>query len=61
MKMQVALSYDDVDNYEAMRWAKKYCPSYTSNHASYDRDNRIVVNYCFCNEKDAIAFTLRWS
>lgn len=56
--MKVSLPYDV--KWEALYWAKKNCPSYITNYASYGND-RTVIHYCFGNERDVVAFTLRWS
>ncbi len=64
--MKVTLPYDE--NWEALAWAKKNCPSYITNDATrvvidvvsmYPYET--VINYYFGNEKDAMIFQLRWS
>lgn len=54
--MKVSLPYDPT--WKALYWAKKNCPSYITNYASYGGNT--TIHYCFGNERDAIAFTLRW-
>ncbi len=54
MGITVTLPYDPA--WPALRWAKDNCPGYITNNA--DSSGRIV--YYFTNEKDAIAFTLKW-
>jgi hypothetical protein len=59
--MKVTLPYDD--NWEALAWAKKNCPSYITNDATKITVHIpyvTVINYYFGNEKDAIMFHLRW-
>ena len=64
--MKVTLPYDD--NWAALTWAKKNCPSYITNATTrvvidvvsmYPYEN--VVNYYFGDEKDANWFALRWA
>lgn len=54
--MKVSLPYDPT--WKALYWAKKNCPSYITNYASYGGNT--TIHYCFGNERDVIAFTLRW-
>ena len=61
MALKVTLPYDE--NWEALTWAKKNCPSYITNDATTIKLNVpyvTVINYYFGNEKDAIMFQLRW-
>jgi hypothetical protein len=60
--MKVSLPYDPT--WKALYWAKKNCPSYITNYASYGNDScgndRTVIHYCFGNERDVVAFTMKW-
>lgn len=66
--MKVTLLYDPL--WEALDWAKKYCPSYITNSAApvkpifKPRDQMeltyVYIDYYFGSEKDAILFSLRW-
>ena len=59
--MTVTLEYDIF--WEALGWAKKNCPSYITNaghqdeHGKYDVDK---IDYFFADDRDAVAFMLRW-
>ena len=60
--MRVTLPYDK--SWEALEWAKKNCPSYvtnsSANFATIGPDEWPVISYYFNEEKDAVAFMLRW-
>ena len=56
MGMKVSLPYDTF--WEALDWAKENCPSYITNYASYG--SNITIHYCFGNERDVVAFTMKW-
>lgn len=57
----VTLPYDPV--WRALDWAKKYCPSYITNHVHKDSNskrNPEYIDYFFSEAKDANWFALRW-
>ncbi len=58
MGITVTLPYDP--NWLALNWAKNNCTSYITNKASARGVDYDIVYY-FSNEKDAIAFMLKWS
>ena len=60
--MKVTLPYDPL--WTPLEWAKKYCPSYTTNDVhctGYMRYDRSKIDYFFSDDKDAIWFALRWT
>lgn len=57
---KVKLPYDA--DWQALTWAKKHCPSYITNNSHVEPTTfQFVVVYFFSDEKDATAFTLKWS
>lgn len=61
----VSLPYDR--NWEALKWAKENCPGYITNRMNILRskmfltgNDEFVIDYFFSNEKDKVAFLLRW-
>jgi len=60
--MKVTIPYDP--DWPALKWAKEYCPSYITNTASpvgFGDKLQYVVHYYFSNERDVVAFSLRWT
>lgn len=66
MNKTVILPYDPT--WAAREWAKTHCPSYITNQ-SIPRgalqflpnfESIIQIEYVFGDERDALAFTLRW-
>ena len=66
--MKVTIPYDP--NWTALAWAKDNCPSYITNQRSTIPRLEVVqggwvnvpdVDYYFSNERDVVAFSLRWS
>jgi hypothetical protein len=55
--MIVTLIYDS--EWEALAWAKKYCPSYITNEMNINGQG-VSIDYYFGDEKDLILFKLRW-
>lgn len=52
----------DVSEFDALDWAKANCPSYITNDGYIDReDGKIRYYFIFGDERDIIAFSLRWS
>lgn len=56
--MKVTLPYDP--EWPALKWAKENCPSYYTNDATPVGFDEYYVNYYFSEEKDVVAFTLKW-
>lgn len=57
--MKVTLPYDP--EWPALKWAKENCPSYYTNTATQvDSVYGYNVHYYFTEEKDVVAFTLKW-
>ena len=45
--------------YEPLEWAKKFCPSYITNDA-VQKNGDYYYRFYFGNQRDLIAFTLKW-
>lgn len=63
MGLKVTIPYDE--DWKALTWAKKHCPSYITNNGerlSSDRNSEliIVIHYYFGNPWDATMFALKW-
>ena len=59
--MTVTIPYDP--DWRPLVWAKEYCPSYITNDMHQDGYNtydHTKVDYHFSDERDVIAFMLRW-
>ena len=59
--MTVTLPYDPA--WQALAWAKKYCPSYITNDVHQDGYNTYdtsKIDYFFGNDKEAMVFLLKW-
>ena len=46
--------------FEALTWAKQNCPSYITNSAVL-KDGLYHYRFYFAQERDQVAFALRWS
>lgn len=60
--MTVALIYDP--QWKALEWAKKHCPSYTTNKVlttNVRAGECFRIVYYFSDARDVTMFTLRWS
>jgi hypothetical protein len=70
MSIRVTLPYNPED-WRPLTWAVKNCPSYITNERNFKVGgltkvkggwvNTIHIDYLFSDEKDATAFSLRWS
>lgn len=65
--MKVTIIYDSSKNpdgsyraHEPGTWAKRYCPSYITNAVTFSHDI-MRIDYYFSDEKDALAFSLKWA
>lgn len=62
MGLTVTLPYDS--NWKALAWAKEHCPSYITNDVhmrGYNDFDTTKIDYFFGDERDVVAFVLRWS
>ena len=68
MSIKVTLPYDP--EWQALKWAKEYCPSYITNKAVTTTGERITVPeyysnydvvYYFSEQQDAMMFKLKYS
>ncbi len=61
MSCSVILQYDPV--WQALTWAIKNCPSYSTNIAIFrpPSTNPWQIRYYFTDQKDAVYFALKWS
>ncbi len=59
--MTVTIPYDP--EWKALDWAKKHCPSYTTNKVltTNHAGECFRIAYHFSDERDVMMFTLRWS
>lgn len=65
--MKVTLLYDH--NWQALKWAKDNCPSYITNTAELLSNSGNAgtplkiysIHYYFGDERDAVAFALKWT
>ena len=59
--MTVTLAYDPI--WKAHEWAKKHCPSYTTNDVHKNTgeiEKPVQIDYYFGDEKEATWFLLKW-
>lgn len=64
----VSLPYNAITLFEITDWAKENCSSYITNKACKIEQTSVDgvvycaynIEYYFCNERDAVAFILRW-
>lgn len=49
----------DEKAYEALKWAKQHCPSYITNDA-VQINGRYHYRFFFAQERDQMAFALKW-